>query len=152
MSEPLCLCSNMQARADSAAGEGAVRRAVISDDHSTVARLHFFSERFGGPRLSACSKTQLYILCYVIFFFRQCWTFAFEYCRLYPASMTDKEQLCDLHDDNDDFKETKWPRDVCRAPCNKASSKRPYKFPTFRPSPSRFDRALRHGANDGEQT
>jgi hypothetical protein len=82
----------------------------------------------------------------------QCWTFAFEYCRLYPAAMTDKEQLCDLHDDNDDFKETKWPRDVCRAPCNKASSKRPYKFPTFRPSPSRFDRALRHGANDGEQT
>ncbi len=39
-------------------------------DHPTVARLHFYSKRFGGPRLSACSKTQLYILCYDIFFFR----------------------------------------------------------------------------------
>ena len=45
----------------------------------------------------------------------QCWTFSFEYCRLYPAAMTDKEHLCDLHDDND-FKETKWPRGVGRHP------------------------------------
>jgi hypothetical protein len=30
--------------------------------------------------------------------------------------MTDKEHLCDLHDDNDDFKETKWPRGVGRHP------------------------------------
>jgi hypothetical protein len=30
--------------------------------------------------------------------------------------MTDKEHLCDLHDDNDDFKETKWSRGVGRHP------------------------------------
>jgi hypothetical protein len=30
--------------------------------------------------------------------------------------MTDKEHLCDLHDDNDDLKETKWPRGVGRQP------------------------------------
>jgi hypothetical protein len=33
----------------------------------------------------------------------QCWTFTFEYCCLHSTAMTDKENLCDLHDDNDDF-------------------------------------------------
>ncbi len=42
----------------------------------------------------------------------QCWTCTFEYYRLYPVDMTDKAHLFDLHDDNDDFKETKWPRGV----------------------------------------
>ena len=53
----------------------------------------------------------------------QCWTFSFEYCRLYPAAMTDKEHLCDLHDDND-FKETKWPRGVGRHPTKRRAKGR----------------------------
>jgi hypothetical protein len=38
--------------------------------------------------------------------------------------MTDKEHLCDLHDDNDDFKETKWPRVVGRHPTKRRGKDR----------------------------
>ena len=37
--------------------------------------------------------------------------------------MTDKEHLCDLHDDND-FKETKWPRGVGRHPTKRRAKGR----------------------------
>ncbi len=48
------------------------RGHVVTSSPGTT--LHFYSERFGGPRLSACSKTQ-YILCHDIFFFRHSLSF-----------------------------------------------------------------------------